>query len=122
MLAPQHLSLGALQCPHGLQGPRQQHGGQRRGENKPSRVRANRVYQGTGAGDVASHTAKGFAWRKTEKGNWAYSFHLWEWLEVLELFHLEEWVILTARLMWSWHVPAPPANLVFTQSTVQLCF
>lgn len=61
VLAPQCLSLGALQGPHGLQGPCQQHGGQGCGEDKPGGVRANRVYQRTGAGDVASHTAKCFA-------------------------------------------------------------
>lgn len=61
VLAAQRLALGALERAHGLQGSGQQHGRQRRGEDEPGRVRANRVDQGTRAGDVASHTAKRFA-------------------------------------------------------------
>lgn len=65
VLAAQRAALGALQDPHGLQGPGQQHGRQRRGEDEAGCVRAHRVHQGAGAGDVASDAAEGFAWGET---------------------------------------------------------
>lgn len=99
VLAPERLPLGALERAHGLQRPRQQHGGQRGGENEPGRVRAHRVDQRAGARDVASHTAKRFAWRGgKKKKKWLILSAYWNDLKYWR-FSLEEWVILTTCIM-----------------------
>ena len=58
----EHLTLRAPQHSDGLQGSGQHHGGQGGGEDEAGCKGAHRVHQGGAAGDVASHTAKGFTW------------------------------------------------------------
>lgn len=58
------LPLRALQDADGLQGSRQDHWWQGSGEDKASCEGAHRVHQGGAAGNVASNTAKGFAWNR----------------------------------------------------------
>lgn len=58
----QRLPLGALQDPDRLQGSSQHHRGQGSGEDEAGCEGAHSVHQGGAAGDVASNTAKGFAW------------------------------------------------------------
>lgn len=58
----ERLPLGALQHPDRLQGSRQDHRGQGGGEDEAGCKGAHRVHQGVAAGDVASNTAKSFAW------------------------------------------------------------
>lgn len=57
----QCLSLLALQDPHGLQGPCQDHRRQGSGEDEAGCKGAHCVHQGGAAGNVASHAAKCFA-------------------------------------------------------------
>lgn len=55
-----------FQHPDGLLGSSQQHGGQRRGEDEASGVRAHCVHQGGGTGNVASHAAKRLPWNTNQ--------------------------------------------------------
>lgn len=57
----ERLALCALQDPHRLQRSGQHHRGKGSGKDEASCVGAHRVHQGGAAGDVASHTAEGFA-------------------------------------------------------------
>lgn len=57
----QSLALLALQDPHGLQRPRQNHRRQGSGEDEAGCEGAHCVHQGGAAGNVASHASECFA-------------------------------------------------------------
>lgn len=57
----QPLPFGALEHPHRLQGPSQCHRWQGSGEDEAGCKGAHCVHEGGAAGNVASHTAKGFS-------------------------------------------------------------
>lgn len=63
MSPPKHLPVLAFQDLDGLLCPREQHGGQGRGEDEACGEGAHCVYQSARAGNVATHAAKCLAWK-----------------------------------------------------------